>query len=233
MGSSTPTISPLKLVATGIYVLVWPALQFWLAGDWRWVQGWIFGLWLVALSAVCIAWLFRRDPALLAERYRRPGTGGQSRADARIVYGLVLGFILWIVVPPLDARRYAWTPPSPAWLEAVGGLFLAGAAFFLFRAFTDNTFASPLVRIQTERKQQVVSTGVYGVVRHPMYLGASLMFIGGPLLLGSEWGLLVGAGLLLLVMFRIRGEETLLASRLDGYQAYREKVRYRLFPGIW
>jgi protein-S-isoprenylcysteine O-methyltransferase Ste14 len=233
LGSNTPTISPLKLVATGVYLLVWPALQLWLSGDWRWVQGWIFGLWLVALSAVCIAWLFRRDPALLAERYRRPGTGGQSRVDARIVYGLVLGFIIWIVVPPLDARRFAWTPPLPAWLEAGGGMLLAGAAFFLFRAFTDNTFASPLVRIQTERKQEVVSTGVYGFVRHPVYLGATLMFVGGPLLLGSAWGLLVGASLVLLIMFRIGGEEKLLASQLEGYQAYREKVRYRLFPGIW
>jgi protein-S-isoprenylcysteine O-methyltransferase Ste14 len=233
MSSSTPTVSPLKLVATGAYLLAFPALQLWLSGDWRWVQGWIFGLWLVALSAICIAWLYRRDPALLAERYRRPGTGGQSPADARIVYGLVLGFILWIVVPPLDARRFGWTPRLPPWLEAVGGVLLLGAAFFLFRAFKENTFVSPLVRIQTERKQQVVSTGVYGFVRHPMYLGASLMFIGGPLLLGSAWGLPVGVGLVLLLMIRIRGEELLLARELEGYEAYREEVRYRLFPGIW
>jgi protein-S-isoprenylcysteine O-methyltransferase Ste14 len=233
MGSSTPTVSPLKLVATGIYLLVWPALQLWLSGDWRWIQGWIFGGWLVLLSASAIAWLYRRDPALLAERYRRPGTGGQSRADAIIVYGLVVGFILWIAVPPLDARRFGWTPPFPIWVEVVGGALLAGAAFFFLRAFADNTFLSPLVRIQSERKQQVVSTGVYGFVRHPMYLGATLMFVGGPLLLGSAWGLLVGAALVLLLMFRIVGEEKLLARELEGYEAYREKVRYRLFPGIW
>lgn len=132
-----------------------------------------------------------------------------------------------------DARRFGWTPHLPRWLEAVGGVLLVGAAFFFFRAFKDNPFLSPLVRIQTERKQQVVSTGVYGFVRHPMYLGATLMFIGGPLLLGSAWGLLVGASLVLLLMIRIRGEETLLACELEGYDAYRKKVRYRLFPGIW
>ena len=112
-------------------------------------------------------------------------------------------------------------------------MLLLGAAFFLFRSFTDNPFLSPLVRIQGERHQQVVSTGVYGLVRHPMYLGASLMFVGGPLLLGSAWGLLVGLGLVLLLIVRIRGEEKLLARELEGYDAYRGRVRYRLIPGIW
>ena len=204
-----------------------------LAGDWRWVEGWLFGLWFVALCATCIAWLYRKDPALLAERYRSPGTGGQSRADEVIVYGLVLGFIAWIVVPPLDARRFGWTPRLPTWVEAVGAVLLVGAAFFLFRSFSDNPFLSPLVRVQTERRQQVVSTGVYAVVRHPMYLGASLMFVGGPLLLGSTLGLLLGLGLVLLLMVRIVGEEKLLARELDGYESYRAKVRYRLVPHVW
>src|SRR5262249_5493970 len=186
-------------------------------------EGWIFDLWFVVLCASCIAWLYHRDPALLAERYRRPGTGGQPRADTFIVYGLMVGFIAWIVVPPLDVRRFAWTSPLPLLLKAGGGMLLLGAAFFLFRSFTDNTFLSPLVRIQTERRQQVVSTGVYGFVRHPMYLGAILMLLGGPLLLGSAWGLLVGAVLVLLIIVRILGEEKLLARELEGYDAYRAK----------
>jgi protein-S-isoprenylcysteine O-methyltransferase Ste14 len=225
-------ITPLKLAATGIYLLLWPALQLWLSGNWFWIEGWIFGMWFVALCTTCIVWLYRKDPELLAERYRRPGTGGQSRADARIVYGIVLGFLTWIVVPPLDAR-FGWSPALRWWLQAAGGLLLLGAAFFLFRSFTDNTYLSPLVRIQTERRQQVVSTGVYGVVRHPMYLGASLMFMGGPLLLRSLWGMLVGAALVLLLVWRIRGEEQLLARELDGYEAYRRKVRSRLVPRVW
>ncbi len=89
------------------------------------------------------------------------------------------------------------------------------------------------MRLQTERKQRVVSTGVYAFVRHPMYLGASLMFVGGPLLLGSAWGVLVGLGLVLLVVLRIGVEEKLLARELEGYEAYRDKVRYRLVPGVW
>jgi protein-S-isoprenylcysteine O-methyltransferase Ste14 len=228
-----PAVSRSKLVATAAYLVAWPILQLWLSSDWRWVEGWLFGLWFVALCAGCIAWLYRKDPALLAERYRKPGSGGQSRADELIVYGLLLGFVAWIVVPPLDARRFGWTPRLPTWVEAGGALLLLGAAFFLFRSFSDNPFLSPLVRIQPERRQQVVSTGVYGLVRHPMYLGACLMFVGGPLLLGSAWGVLLGLGLVLLLMLRIVGEEKLLARELEGYQAYRRKVRYRLVPRVW
>ena len=79
----------------------------------------------------------------------------------------------------------------------------------------------------------MVSTGVYAFVRHPMYLGAILMFFGVPLLLGSAWGVLLGAVLTLILVARIRGEEAMLVRELEGYEAYRGKVRYRLVPGVW
>ena len=232
-GVLVPPVTRTRLFATAAYVLVWPVLQLWLSADWWWVEGWLFGLWFLAVCAACIAWLYRRDPALLAERYRRPGTGGQSRADEFIVYVLLFGFMAWIVLPPLDAHRFGWTPRMPAWVEGSGAVLLLGAAFFLFRSFSDNPFLSPLVRVQPERRQRVVSTGVYGLVRHPMYLGASLMFVGGPALLGSAWGLLLGLGLVLLLIVRIVGEEKLLARELNSYESYRANVRYRLLPYIW
>jgi protein-S-isoprenylcysteine O-methyltransferase Ste14 len=105
--------------------------------------------------------------------------------------------------------------------------------FFFFRAFADNTFASALVRIQSERGHHVVSTGVYGIVRHPMYLGASLLMIGTPMLLGSVCGLVVGAIFTVLLMARIVGEERMLVEELEGYAEYREKVKYRLVPYVW
>jgi protein-S-isoprenylcysteine O-methyltransferase Ste14 len=105
--------------------------------------------------------------------------------------------------------------------------------FLLYRSYTDNPFVSPLVRIQAERKQRVVSTGVYGFVRHPMYLGAILMMLGVPLLLGSCWGILVGGALTLLLAARIVGEENMLTRELDGYEDYKKKVKYRLVPFVW
>jgi protein-S-isoprenylcysteine O-methyltransferase Ste14 len=212
---------------------VFPALLFVLAGDLRWIEGWLFSGWFIALCGTVIVWLYRKDPALLAERYRAPGSGGQGRWDRLWVYAMVLGFTAWLCIMPLDARRFGWTPPFGVWPRAIGGALLLGASFLLFRAFHDNTFLSPLVRIQEERNQRVVSTGVYGFVRHPMYLGATLMFFGAPLLLASRIGLGLAAAMLLLLAARIVGEERLLVRSLAGYADYRRKVRYRLLPFVW
>ncbi len=222
-----------RLLFTAAYLLVWPALMLLLAGDWTWPEGWIFGGWFVAVGASTVVWLHRRDPGLLAERYRMPGTGGQSRRDRIVVYLLTLGFIAWIVVMPLDARRFHWTPRLPLAVELVGDAMLALAWLLLFRSFADNTFGSALVRVQTERGHRVVSTGVYGWVRHPMYLGATCMFVGGPLVTGAASALAVGLALSLLLAVRSLDEEALVTRELPGYDEYRRRVRYRLIPFVW
>src|SRR5271166_3009363 len=161
-----------------------------------------------------------------------PGTGGESRSDVAIIIGLKVCWLASFVVPPLDVR-FGWTPRLPLWSEVCGGILLLGGSFPFFRAFTDNTFASQLVRIQTERGQHVINTGVYGFVRHPMYLGATLVFIGGALLLGSVYGLLAALAIVGMLVVRIFVEEKLLASDLEGYKEYLQKVRYRLVPHVW
>jgi protein-S-isoprenylcysteine O-methyltransferase Ste14 len=229
---SAPIITALKFVAVGTLLLAVAVLVLWLSGDWRWVEGWIFDVWWVSFIAATFLWLYYKDPALLAERMRLPGTGGESRADLAILIGIKLGFLAWLFLSPLDVR-FGWLPRLPLWSEVCGGILLLVGSFFMFRAFTDNTYLSQLVRIQTERGQHVIDTGVYDFVRHPMYLGASLWFVGGALLLGSVCGLLVALAEILLLVLRIFGEEKLLARDLDGYSAYREKVRYRLVPHLW
>ncbi len=230
----TPTrLSPPKLILATLSLVLWPALILFLASDWRWPEGWIFGGWFLAMCVSTIVWLYRNDPALLAERSRLPGSGGQSRRDTIIVYLVMLGFIAWIVLMPLDARRFHWTPPLPLALKVVGGALLAVSWFFLFRSLTDNPFASALVRIQTEREHRVVSTGVYSLVRHPMYLGGILMFVGGPLVTGAASALAASMALSPLLVVRIIEEEALLAAELPGYDDYRRRVRYRLVPFVW
>ncbi len=220
------------VVAAPIVFLGLAALLLWESGDWRWVEGWIFGIWWVLFASGLLLWLRFRDPALLAERMRMPGSGGESRADVAILLGIKLCFLALLVVPALDVR-FGWTRRLPLWSEVCGGILLVGGSFPFFRAFTDNTYASQLVRIQSERGQHVIDTGVYGIVRHPMYLGASLVFIGAALLLGSFYGLLAGLAMAGLLVVRIFGEEKLLARDLEGYRSYREKVRYRLVPHVW
>ncbi len=225
----TPIIIGLQLVGAPVFFL---GLPLWLSGDWRWVAGWIFGVWWVSLCVAVLWWFRYRDPALYAERMRMPSTGGESRSDVAILIGIKLCFLAAIVVPPLDVR-FGWTPRLPLWCEACGGILLLGGSFFMFRGLTDNTFASQLVRIQTERGQHVIDTGVYGFVRHPMYLGGSLTFIGGASLLGSISGLVVGIAMAGLMVVRIFGEEKLLTRDLEGYKEYLQKVRYRLVPHVW
>ncbi|HTZ96559.1 MAG TPA: isoprenylcysteine carboxylmethyltransferase family protein [Terriglobales bacterium] len=226
------TITGITLAAGSLGILGLATLMIGLSGDWRWVEGWIFGVWWVSFVAALLLWLCFRDPALLAERMRMPGTGGESGADLAILIGIKVCFLALLVLPALDVR-FGWTPRLPRWCEVCGGGLLVGGSFPFFRAFTDNTYASQMVRIQSERGQHVVDTGVYGLVRHPMYLGASLWFVGGALLLGSVCGLLAGLALVGLLVVRIFGEEKLLTRELQGYQDYREKVRYRLIPHVW
>ena len=230
--SAAGGVSTGRLVASLLYVLVFPALLLLLSGDWQWLEGWIFSAWYTALCVGTIVYLYRRDPALLAERFRKPGTGDQKGWDALVVVAIVVGFVAWIVVMPLDARRFHWSH-LPRWLEPAGGAALLASAFLFFRSYADNTFLSPLVRIQEDRKQQVVSTGVYGFVRHPMYLGAALLFTGTPLLLGSAWGLAIGGAMILLLAGRTVGEERMLTRELAGYDEYKHRVRYRLVPYVW
>jgi len=222
-----------KIIFTLIYILIFPALLLFLSNDWFWVEGWIFSIWFIVLCYTTIIYLYHKDPSLLAERYRKPGTGNQKGWDKYVVYGLVVGFTAWIIIMPLDAKRFVWTTNFPLWLKLLGGVELIVSFLFFYRSYTDNSFVSPLVRIQTERKQHVVSNGVYCIVRHPMYLGGIMLFIGTPMLLGSMYGVILGLVVSLLLVARITGEEKMLVNELEGYSDYKKKVKYRLIPFIW
>lgn len=213
--------------------LFFPSLILFLAGNWRWVEGWLFALWFVAMLEFNIIYLYWKDPALLAERTKAPGTGNQQSWDKYLMVAILAIALLWLVVLPLDAERFHWSPSFPLWLKILGGVALLPAWYLIERTTMENTFLSAQVRIQGERQQQVITTGVYGLVRHPLYLGCALMMLGAPLLIGSVYGLLISALGLLLLVGRIVGEERMLLEELDGYAAYRQKVKYRLIPFVW
>jgi len=228
------TLTPGGFILSALVTLVgFPAVILLTAGDWRWLEGWIFALWLDAMVLSNMLYLYRKDPALLAERSRRPGSANQKRWDAYLLTGAYVMAIVWLLIMPLDAKRFGWSPPFPAWVQAVGGLALVPALYLIYRATVENTYLSTLVRNQAERGQHVISTGVYGFVRHPLYLGCFLMLFGGPLLLGSVSGLLIAAVGLVALVGRILGEEHALVRELDGYDAYRQQVKYRLVPFVW
>lgn len=213
--------------------LIFPVVILVLGGSIVWIEGWIFSLWFVAMILSTVIYMYVRDPDLLVERRKAPGSGNQKKWDVYLLYAIFVISIVWIVIMPLDAKRFGWSPTFPLWLKIIGGLLLILSIFFIFATTVQNTYLSTRVRIQSERKQQVISTGVYGFVRHPLYLGYLLLMIGGPLLLGSIVGLALGLLGIITIVVRILGEEKMLLQELASYEEYRQKVKYRLVPLIW
>jgi protein-S-isoprenylcysteine O-methyltransferase Ste14 len=207
-------------------------LLFGSAGTLVWPSAWIF-LILFFGSAVWITrMLARNDPALLAERLKPLVQKDQPVWDRVFISTFVLFFILWLVLIALDAARFRWSS-VPRWLQTVGAFGLVLSMWMQYSVFRENTFLAPVVKIQAERGHRVISTGPYAVVRHPMYSAALILLVAVPLLLGSWWGLAATLVLAGLLVVRTIFEEKELDSRLEGYSAYRKRVRSRLVPGLW
>jgi protein-S-isoprenylcysteine O-methyltransferase Ste14 len=223
----------LPLIFGAILLLIIPVLLMSAAGDWRWVEGWIFSLWYLGLSYTAVFSTYWRDPELLAERGADDDISNRPIWDRRWGVIAFLGFFIWLIVMPLESRRFEWTPGFQTWVKIIGGSGLVPSAYLILKTYFTNTYLSRVVRVQEERGQEVITTGVYRFVRHPMYLGASLFFICGPLLMESFFGIGIGCIMILLLAYRIMGEERLLVEQLKGYAEYREKTKYRLLPGIW
>jgi protein-S-isoprenylcysteine O-methyltransferase Ste14 len=232
---TTPARPPLKyLIFMSLATLIFiTAIIMIASGHANWVEGWLFALWMVTMIMANFIYLYFKNPDLLAERSKAPGSGNQKPWDKFIQGGAYFGAVLWMVVIPLDSSRFGWSPAFPLWLKITGGLMLLPALFFLQRATMDNNFLSAAVRLQSDRGQQVVSSGVYGFVRHPLYLGVLLMLIGAPLMTGSLCGLGIGLIAMAVLVYRILGEEKMMMTELEGYAEYKQKVKYRLIPFVW
>ncbi len=118
-------------------------------------------------------------------------------------------------------------------MPALGLALVAGSAVLMYLSFRENAFAAPVVRHQRERGHTVIDTGVYSVVRHPLYVSGILLMIGAPLWLGSYAAALLAVVPAALVLLRIRFEERFLKRELEGYEAYTHRIRYRLIPRVW
>jgi len=220
------------IVQNTLWIAVIAAILFVPAGTLAWPGAWAF-LAIMAVGGLTISfWLARHDPALLAERMAPPIQRGQKLWDKIFMSVILVLFCAWLVLMALDAGRFHWSTVAPL-AQALGALVIVACLWIAVLAFRANTFAAAVVKIQKDRAQSVVTTGPYAYVRHPMYAGALLFFVGVPLLLGSWYGL--AFALLLVVALAIRAvkEELMLAAELAGYADYATRVRYRLIPGVW
>jgi protein-S-isoprenylcysteine O-methyltransferase Ste14 len=174
-------------------------------------------------------YVLRTNPGVLQERMRG-GPAAESRlAQKLIIGGLYLSLGAMVVVSVLD-HRFRWSP-VPTAVCLVGDVLVAVGLGVVAFVIIQNSYAAATVQVQAG--QEVVSTGLYRLVRHPMYTGNVIMMIGIPLALGSYWGLVFVIPGLTVLALRIRDEEKLLGQELTGYREYTHKVRYRLAPGMW
>jgi protein-S-isoprenylcysteine O-methyltransferase Ste14 len=223
-------IAKLLLQNTG-FVVAMGALLFASSGTLHWPGAWVFLATSAALGPVFGWWLAKTDPALLAERMRLTARDEQPAADKKFMLVFVATAFVWFVAIGIDRRAHASHIPLP--LEALGlAMYLLSTGFIMW-VFHENSFAAPVIKVQAERAHHVISTGPYAWVRHPMYSGVMLFFVGAPLLLGSWWGVAMAPLFVVLFAVRIAIEERALIAGLPGYADYTAQVRYRLVPGFW
>jgi protein-S-isoprenylcysteine O-methyltransferase Ste14 len=204
-----------------IFLPAW-TLDYW--------QGWVFLLTVSVLATLATFYIALHDKALLESRLRIGPTAERTSKQKAITATLPPVFIATIVIMVLD-HRFGWSPAVPAWLSICGDVLGALGILIYFLVVRENRYAAAAV--QVVEGQTVVSTGLYAIVRHPMYTGALLVFVGMPLALGSWWGLLFSPVFIGGFAWRLLNEENHLREHLPGYAEYLRKVRYRLVPHVW
>ena len=207
-------------------VLLTALLLFLPAGTLHWWNAWLLlAVLFVPMLIAGLVMLFKA-PELL--RRRLNAKERQTEQKGVIAWSGLL-FIASFLLAGFGFR-FGWYMLPRAWCLLFAGVFLLGYALF-GEVLRENEYLSRTVEV-TEG-QRVVSTGLYGIVRHPMYFATLLMFLSMPLILGSVYGFLVMLAYFPVLAARIRGEEALLGRELKGYSEYKQKVRYRLIPHIW
>jgi protein-S-isoprenylcysteine O-methyltransferase Ste14 len=218
------------LLQTLVMFLVIGGVLFFSAGRLDWPEAWAFLLVYFLIAVVTAIWMLRTNPELIQER-DRPGRNAKSWDNLLVGLNLVLSLALFAVIG-LDAGRYGWSE-VPLEARALGVLGFIPAFGLPLWAAQVNAYLSSRVRIQQERGHTVVAAGPYRYVRHPMYAGMICYDVSVPLVLGSWWGLAVGAAMIAAVILRTAQEDRTLYWELPGYEAYSRQVRYRLLPGVW
>jgi len=213
----------------GILALTMAVILFGAAGTIAYWQAWAY-LAAFFVPAISITlYLIENDPALLERRANAGPTAEKEPAQKVIMSLAMIGFIGLITVPALD-HRFDWST-VPVNLVLIGDLMVILGFYLVFLVYKENSFSSATIEVAPDQK--VISTGLYAVVRHPMYAGSLPMLIGIPLALGSYWGLLALAAMMPALIWRLLDEERFLAKNLPGYRDYCAKVRSRMIPGVF
>lgn len=201
-------------------------LPAWTLAYW---QGWVFILIFMTSASGIGLYLSIKDPVLL-ERRMKGGPTAESSPVQKVVISLALLSWVGVLIYSGFAFRLGWAQ-VPVWAALLGDVMVIAGFYIDFLTFQQNSFGG--TSIEVVQDQKVISTGLYGIVRHPMYVGVIVMMFGVPLALGSWWGLLLMLLVVPVLVARILDEEKMLDKDLSGYAEYTHQVRYRLVPGLW
>ena len=222
-----------QIVMVLTYVAVFAVLLFVPAETLQWPAAWILLSALLLARGLSMVLLWRERRSLLTERIRFPLHAGQPWADRLLLPGFMASFAALVAFVSLDRWHLHLLPQPPSWFRALGLMaFIAGWGL-VHLALRANAYAVTVVRHQAERGQDVVTTGPYAVVRHPMYAGMLPVMLGLALWLGSTAAVLAATVPLMILVTRIRVEEGVLRAALPSYAAYAARVRWRLLPRVW
>ena len=213
----------LKLLAGFIMILL---LIFLPAGDIKFFGGWLFIVLLFVPASIIGIVLMIKNPELLKKRLNSKEKENEQKFV--VVLSLFM-FMAGFVVAGLD-YRFSWLV-LPKWITIVASVVFLLSYVLYAEVMRENTYLSRTVEIQADQK--VIDTGLYGIVRHPMYLATILMFLSVPLILGSLFSFFIFLIYPITIALRIKNEEKVLTEGLSGYKEYKEKVKYRIFPFIW
>ena len=192
-------------------------------------QAWLYGFVFIATTSAIGLYFLKRDPKVVARRMTVGPAAEQEPAQKIIMTIIFAGFIALIAVPGFD-RHWHWSN-VPAWLVLVSEAFVVFGFFGTAVVIRQNSYAAATIRV--EDGQPLVSTGLYGIVRHPMYSAALPLVAFTPLALGSYWSLLIAIAFIPALAWRLLDEERVLKRDLPGYENYCRQVRWRLVPGVW
>ena len=214
------------LIKFALGLLLVGALLFLPAGSFLYINAWLFIALLFAPMLLLGAVLLVKAPKLLEKRLNAKETEGAQKGVVAIS-GLM--FVIGFVVAGLD-YRFGWSH-VPLWAVTVAAVVLLAAYALYAEVMRENAYLSRTIEVQNDQK--VVDTGLYGIVRHPMYAATLWLFLAIPLVLGSWWSLVCFLPYIAVIVVRIRNEEQVLEAGLVGYTAYQKRVRYRLIPFVW
>jgi protein-S-isoprenylcysteine O-methyltransferase Ste14 len=216
-------------VSAALGLVAFGLMLFLPAGTFHYWQAWVFLAVFAFYTWIPSVYLVRKNPAAL-ERRMHAGPLAETRTLQQIVSTVVfICFPAMLVVSALD-HRFGWSP-VPTTVTVVGDTLVAVGLGVAMLVVAQNGYAAANITI--ESGQTLVSTGLYGLVRHPMYSGSVIMMVGVPLALDSYWGLVFVIPALVALALRIRDEEELLQQQLSGYREYEQQVHYRLVPFVW